>query len=163
MNRLPLFATLALSAFIASCSDPESATTPGLVEQAAEVALSASARIAANFAVTQEVLTNFQGVDEDVRAQCKRAGGSGATCSSYRISLINRGPAIAADERDWVLYFHSVRRSLVLTNSDAFTLERVNGDLHRLIPTEKFAGIASGETLALDMLAESWMQFASDF
>lgn len=158
MNRLPLFASLALSAFIASCSDPESATTPK-----AEMAVSAPERIAANFAVTQEVLTNFQGMDDEARALCKQAGGSGAACSTYRISLINKGPAIAADERDWVLYFHSVRRSLALLNSDAFTLERVNGDLHRLIPTENFAGIASGEAVPLDMLAESWMQFASDF
>ncbi|HEY8569539.1 family 20 glycosylhydrolase [Microbulbifer sp.] len=163
MNRLPLFASLALSAFIVSCSDPESATAPEKAGHTAEAAISAPERIAANFSVTQEVLTNFQGVDETVRGLCKQAGGSGATCSTYRISLINNGPAIAANERDWVLYFHSVRRSLALTNSDAFTLERVNGDLHRLIPTGKFAGIASGETLALDMLAESWMQFASDF
>ncbi|WP_105103671.1 family 20 glycosylhydrolase [Microbulbifer pacificus] len=159
MNRLPLFACLALSAVIASCSDPESAATPSH----AEVTASAPERIAANFAVTQEVLTNFQGMDDEMRALCKQSGGSSAACSTYRVSLINNGPAIAADERDWVLYFHSVRRSLALLNSDAFTLERVNGDLHRLIPTEKFAGIASGETLPLDMLAESWMQFASDF
>ncbi|TLM79689.1 family 20 glycosylhydrolase [Microbulbifer harenosus] len=158
MNRLPLFASLALSALIASCSDPESAAAPETA-----VALSAPERIAANFAVTQEVLTNFQGMDDEMRALCKRAGGSSAACSTYRVSLINNGPAIAADERDWVLYFHSVRRSLALLNSDAFTLERVNGDLHRLIPTANFAGIGSGETLPLDMLAESWMQFASDF
>ncbi|WP_043317235.1 family 20 glycosylhydrolase [Microbulbifer sp. HZ11] len=157
MRRIPLFASLALSAFIASCAEPESSQTT------AEVGLSAPERIAANFDVTQEVLLNFQGVDDALRAQCKQAGGSAATCSTYRISLINNGPAVAADERDWTLYFHSVRRSLALLNTDAFTLERVNGDLHRLIPSEQFAGIGSGETLQLDLLAESWMQFESDF
>lgn len=159
MKRLPLFAGLALSAFIASCADPESASPA----QSAAGAGAAPARIAANFDVTQEVLINFQGANADLRAQCKNAGGSGATCSTYRISLINNGPAIGADERDWTLYFHSVRRSLALLNSDAFNLERVNGDLHRLVPTENFAGIAAGETLPLDFLAESWMQFESDF
>ncbi|MBN8430901.1 carbohydate-binding domain-containing protein [Microbulbifer salipaludis] len=158
MKRLPLFASLALSAFIASCADPESAgeSPSGAVAAAPE-------RIATHFDVTQEVLVNFQGADAALRAQCKKAGGSGATCFTYRISLINNGPAIGADERDWQLYFHSVRRALALTNSDAFTLERVNGDLHRLTPTDSFAGIASGETLPLDLLAENWIQFESDF
>ncbi|MBB5212052.1 family 20 glycosylhydrolase [Microbulbifer hydrolyticus] len=159
MKRLPLFASLALSAFIASCADPESTAPAGTTGSA----VPAPARIAANFDVTQEVLINFQGVDDGLRAQCKKVGGSEATCSKYRISLINNGPDIGADERDWQLYFHSVRRSLALLNSDAFTLERVNGDLHRLTPTENFAGIASGETLPLDFLSESWMQFESDF
>lgn len=152
MKRLPLFASLALSAFITSCSDSESVSPEG-----------ATARIAANFDVTQEILTNFQGVDADLRAQCKQAGGSEATCSTYRISLINNGPAIGAEERDWTLYFHSVRRALALLNSDEFTLERVNGDLHRLTPTDAFSGIPSGEPLPLDFLIESWMQFESDF
>ncbi|WP_299591555.1 family 20 glycosylhydrolase [uncultured Microbulbifer sp.] len=159
MKRLPLFASLALSAFITSCADPESASPSDSAAHSA----AAPERIAAHFDVTQEVLTNFQGADDELRAQCKKAGGSAAACFTYRISLINNGPAIAADERNWQLYFHSVRRSLALLNSDAFKLERVNGDLHRLIPTESFAGIESGETLPLDFLAESWVQFESDF
>ena len=157
MNRLPLFASLALSTLIASCGKPASQSREG-----ADGALSAPARIAEHFAVSQEVLTNFQGTDTEMRAQCKAHGGSGAICSTFRISLSNRGPAIAAEERDWTLYFHSVRRTFAL-NSDAFTLERVNGDLHRLIPTEQFPGIGAGETLELDFLAENWFQFESDF
>ncbi|WP_288132779.1 family 20 glycosylhydrolase [Microbulbifer sp.] len=153
MNRLPLFASLALSSLIAACGKPSPEAN----------AASSAERIAEHFAVTQEVLTNFQGVDQPLRSQCKAAGGSGAACFTYRISLINEGPAIAADERDWKLYFHSVRRTFKLLNSEAFTLERVNGDLHRLIPNEKFAGIGAGETLPLEFLAESWIQFESDF
>jgi len=161
MNRLPLFASLALSTLLASCGNPvddsgEKAASTVPAGQSAPV------RIAQHFAVTQEVLTNFQGADAGMRAQCKRAGGSGAICSTFRISLSNRGPAIAADERDWTLYFHSVRRTFELLNSDAFILERVNGDLHRLTPTDQFPGIAAGETLALDFLAENWFQFESD-
>ncbi|MCA0894353.1 family 20 glycosylhydrolase [Microbulbifer agarilyticus] len=163
MRRIPLFASLALSAVIAACSDPRSTESPEAAAQLASADSPAAERIAANFAVTQEVLQNFQGVDDALRAQCKQAGGSGAICSTYRISLINNGAAVGAGERDWTLYFHSVRRTFALLNSDAFKLERVNGDLHRLTPTEQFAGIASGETLELDLLAENWMQFESDF
>ncbi|SHF51096.1 hexosaminidase [Microbulbifer donghaiensis] len=151
MTRAPHFLALALAGLLASCS----ASDPG--------EYSAAERIARNFAVSQEVLTNFQGVDADLRADCKRAGGSGAICSTYRITLVNEGPAVGADERDWSLYFHSVRRTLSLLNRDDFALEHVKGDLHRLVPTGKFAGIGAGEALELDFLAEFWMQFESDF
>lgn len=147
-------AAIAASALLSACSDPN--TDPETPATAAE-------RIALHFSVSQEVLTNFQGVDEALRADCKRAGGGGAICSSYRISLTNEGPAIAAGERDWTLYFHSVRRSFRLLNRDDFELERVQGDLHRLTPNAQFAGIDAGETLELDFLAENWFQFESDF
>ncbi|WP_323847047.1 family 20 glycosylhydrolase [Microbulbifer magnicolonia] len=151
MIRAPIFPTLALGALLSACSPTEHSKLDG------------AALIARNFSVTQEVLTNFQGVDAALRADCKRAGGSGAICSTYRISLINEGPAIGAEERDWTLYFHSVRRTLRLLNRDDFVLEHVKGDLHRLVPNDGFAGIGAGETLELDFLAENWMQFESDF
>lgn len=150
MTRILFLATIFFAASLAACSDS------GKPVAAAE-------RIARHFAVSQEVLTNFQGVDKALRAECKRAGGGGAICSSYRISLTNEGPAIAAAERDWTLYFHSVRRSFRLLNRDDFELQRVQGDLHRLTPNDRFAGIGAGETLALDFLAENWFQFESDF
>ena len=154
MTRHSLFAPLAFSALISACSEsnPDSAN-----------AWAAAERIARNFSVTQEVLTNFQGVEDALRADCKRAGGSGAICSSYRISLVNDGPAIGAGERDWTLYFHSVRRTFSLLNRDDFDLERVQGDLHRLMPNANFEGVAAGETLQFDLLAENWYQFESDF
>ncbi|WP_346839191.1 family 20 glycosylhydrolase [Microbulbifer sp. SAOS-129_SWC] len=158
MTRVPALAAAAFGAFllvsINGCGKPAAD---------ADAATPAAVRIAQNFAVTQEVLTNFQGVDDDLRAQCKRAGGGGATCSTYRISLINKGPAIAASARDWTLYFHSVRRNFSLLNRDDFTLEHVKGDLHRLIPNDNFKGIGAGATLQLDLLAENWFQFESDF
>ncbi|SEA31948.1 family 20 glycosylhydrolase [Microbulbifer marinus] len=151
MTRAPFFLALALGGLVAACSEPDRG------------AVTAAEQIAQNFSVTQEVLTNFQGVDAALRADCKRAGGSGAICSTYRINLINEGPAIGAEERDWTLYFHSVRRTLSLRNRDDFLLEHVKGDLHRLVPTDKFTGIGAGELLELDFLAEYWMQFESDF
>lgn len=150
MNRPLLLASLAFATFLFACGKPESGVT-------------AAEHIARHFSVTQEVITNFQGVGPELRAECKRAGGGGAVCSSYRISLTNGGPAIAAGERDWTLYFHSIRRTFRLRNSDAFELEHVNGDLYRLDPTEQFSGIPAGANLELDLLAENWMQYESDF
>lgn len=158
MTRAPLFLTLALGGLLSACGQSD-----GTDSHASSDKIATAELIARNFSVTQEVLTNFQGVDAALRAECKRAGGSGAICSTYRISLINEGPAISADQRDWILYFHSIRRSFRLLNRDDFVLEHVKGDLHRLIPTARFAGIAAGETLELDLLAENWMQFESDF
>ena len=151
MTRACLVVTLLFATLFTACSEQHSASA------------SATERIAASFDVTLEVLTNFQGVDDDLRADCKRAGGSGAICSTYRMSLTNGGPTIGAEERDWSLYFHSVRRTFSLRNRDDFVLEHVKGDLHRLTPNANFAGVAAGETLQLDFLAENWMQFESDF
>lgn len=158
MIRIPVLATIALSALLCACSDPQSGGG-----EAADKTAAAAERIARHFSISQEVLSNFQGVDRALRAECKRAGGGGAICSSYRISLTNEGPAIAAGERDWTLYFHSVRRTFRLLNRDDFDLQRVQGDLHRLAPNDRFTGIGAGETLELDLLAENWFQFESDF
>ncbi|WKT59605.1 family 20 glycosylhydrolase [Microbulbifer thermotolerans] len=158
MIRVPLISALLLAALLSACDRSGSFPAPTDSER-----LSSAERIARDFLVTQEVLTNFQGVDERLRTECKRAGGSGAICSSYRISLINQGEAIRPGEGDWAIYFHSIRRSLRLLNRDDFTLEHIKGDLHRLTPTEAFTGIAEGETLAFDLLAEYWMQSESDF
>ncbi|KUJ81535.1 beta-hexosaminidase [Microbulbifer flavimaris] len=149
MHRL--LTIIALALLVAACGQSQETPPP------------AAQRIADHFTVSLEVLTNFQGVDKALRADCKRAGGSGAICSTYRISLTNGGMAIAASERDWTLYFHSIRRTFSLLNRDDFKVEHVKGDLHRLKPNAHFAGIAAGETLELDFLAENWMQFESDF
>ncbi|WGL17520.1 family 20 glycosylhydrolase [Microbulbifer bruguierae] len=170
MKRLSLFAGLALSALVASCTDspkPAGAESETRASSTPDTVLAskndAAARIAAHFTVTQELVTNFQGVDGELRARCKTLGVSGASCFTFQINLTNDGPAIDASEQDWTLYFHSVRRVFDVLNSSAFSLERVNGDLHRLTPTAEFTGIASGETLELELLGESWIQFESDF
>ncbi|MEX2962720.1 family 20 glycosylhydrolase [Microbulbifer sp. TYP-18] len=154
MTRTLLVATLVLG-IVTACTDSSPPDRSSGV--------SAPQRIAQNFAVTLEVLTNFQGVDGDLRDDCKRAGGGGAICSTYRISLINNGPAINARERDWSLYFHSIRRTFKLRNRYDFELEHVKGDLHRLTPNSDFTGIGPGATVEFDLLAENWMQFESDF
>ncbi|WHI50189.1 carbohydate-binding domain-containing protein [Microbulbifer sp. MLAF003] len=111
-----------------------------------------------------EVLTNYQATGDELAERCKREGGSGAICSTYRISLTNAGEAaLAPGASEWSLYFHSVRRTLALMNRDDLRLEHVKGDLHRLVPLAHFPGLAQGETLQLDFLAEYWFQFESDF
>ncbi|WP_105103065.1 family 20 glycosylhydrolase [Microbulbifer pacificus] len=120
-------------------------------------------QIARNLSIKLEVLQNFQGVDGTLRQQCKRAGGIRAKCSTYRMSLTNSGTELTAGAQDWALYFHSIRRNLALLNSDAFTLEHVKGDLHRLVPSKHFPGLAPGATLPLDILIEERIQFETDF
>lgn len=121
-------------------------------------------QIAEDFSVQLEVLTNYQAAGDELAQRCKREGGSGAICSTYRISLTNAGEvALAPGASEWSLYFHSVRRTLALINRDDLRLEHVKGDLHRLVPLAHFPGVAQGETLQLDFLAEYWFQFESDF
>ncbi|WP_160154631.1 family 20 glycosylhydrolase [Microbulbifer sp. ALW1] len=159
MRYLKLVGTALLSSVLASCDQPATGTAfpaPTSAETALE-------KIASMLSIQLEVLKNYQGVDSSLRQMCKQAGGIGAKCSTYRMSLTNSGADLAPEAQDWTLYFHSIRRNLALLNSDAFALEHVKGDLHRLIPTGKFTGLPAGKTLQLDFLIEERIQFESDF
>ncbi|GMG86743.1 beta-N-acetylhexosaminidase [Biformimicrobium ophioploci] len=150
-------AALAAALLAAGCGDRE-ASRP----QAADTGTDVAARIAAEFGVQQAVRINFQAATPEMRAQCKKAGGSGAVCFTYEIRLDNPGAAIGADQRDWAIYFHSIRRTFAVLNNPGFDVTNINGDLYRLSPNASFEGIPEGE-LVLEMLGENWMQFESDF
>ncbi|WP_299596725.1 family 20 glycosylhydrolase [uncultured Microbulbifer sp.] len=159
MRTLNLVGSALLTSLLIGCDQPAN----GAESTMKQLSSTTSERVASSLSVTLEVLKNFQGVDGDLRQQCKRAGGIGAKCSTYRMSLNNIGAKLASGQSGWNLYFHSIRRNLVLLNSDAFALEHVKGDLHRLVPTAQFPGLAKGQTLQLDILIEERIQFESDF
>ncbi|WP_286235949.1 family 20 glycosylhydrolase [Thalassotalea sediminis] len=61
----------------------------------------------------------------------------------------------------WQIYYSQIAP---LHNADGnlFTLEHLNGDLHRLTPTEKFAGLKKGETKTVTFRASFWTLAESD-
>ncbi|WP_043320716.1 family 20 glycosylhydrolase [Microbulbifer sp. HZ11] len=159
MRTFNLVGAALLASLLSGCDQPGTN-----VENTMEQSLSTtSERVAGSLSVTLEILKNFQGVSSELRQLCKRSGAIGAKCSTYRMSLNNIGTNLSSGESNWSLYFHSIRRNLVLLNSDAFALEHVKGDLHRLVPTARFPGLAAGQTLHLDILIEERIQFESDF
>ncbi|MGO2010382.1 MAG: family 20 glycosylhydrolase [Pseudoalteromonas sp.] len=70
--------------------------------------------------------------------------------------------ALPAGESDWQLYIHSVRK--ISTEYVAgLNIEHVNGDLHRIVPTKDFKGLAAGKSLKLPFDAQVWVVAYTDF
>lgn len=143
---------LALSAFIlVGCShtrEPEgrveaSVDPQGWVDQQAS-----------NLVVRYRVLANKgEGGCEfrDSPAAEKRLDGP---CSEVELSLQTPAEMSAnALERNWAIYFSQVDPFYKLNNPE-FTVEHINGDLHRIRPTGLFTGFKKGEKKVLPMLVK---------
>ena len=86
------------------------------------------------FGVHYTVVSNkaaAQGVD------CAKLGADWALCNQGVITLTNPGAALM--DKDWAIYFHSIRQILHVDN-DQFKVTHITGDLHKLEPTDKFSG-----------------------
>ena len=58
-------------------------------------------------------------------------------------------------EPGWTIYF-SHMAPIRQHNSDTFSIEHINGDLHRLTPTEKFTGFNAGEQTVIELQSDFW-------
>ncbi len=82
---------------------------------------------------------------------------------SGQIELINQSSLpLAAGESDWAIYFHLIRK-IDNSSSQGLKIEHVQGDLHRIVPTANFAGLAAGATLKIPFISAPWMISYSDF
>lgn len=108
------------------------------------------------FGVKYKVTDNLaaqHGVD------CGELGADWASCNRATISFTNHGPAI--DSKDWAIYMSNVHETLKV-ESDQFRMVHIVGDLTRLEPTDKFKGIAAGETIEIPIVNEYWQLFITD-
>lgn len=108
------------------------------------------------FGVRYQVTDNqavLHGVD------CAALGADWASCNRATITLTNNGPAIT--RKDWAIYMSNVHKTLTV-QSDQFRMVHIVGDLTRLEPTEKFAGIAAGASVAIPIVNEYWQLFITD-
>ncbi|MEJ5112270.1 beta-N-acetylhexosaminidase [Erwinia billingiae] len=108
------------------------------------------------FGVKYKVTDNLaaqHGVD------CAGLGADWASCNRATISFTNPGPAI--DSKDWAIYMSNVHETLKV-ESDQFRMVHIVGDLTRLEPTDKFKGIAAGETIEIPIVNEYWQLFITD-
>ncbi|UTF59863.1 family 20 glycosylhydrolase [Gilvimarinus sp. DA14] len=62
----------------------------------------------------------------------------------------------------WAVYFHSVRQIAPLADQPV-QIEHVQGDLHRLVPAENFAGLAAGAELSVTYQPSAHMVSYTDF
>lgn len=64
--------------------------------------------------------------------------------------------------REWKIYMHSIRKLDELEVS-GLKIEHVQGDLHSITPTSKFAGLPSGQKLKIQYKGTNWLVSYSDF
>lgn len=80
-----------------------------------------------------------------------------------KITLNNQSAvALPAGESDWQLYIHSVRK-INTEHVAGLNIEHVNGDLHRIVPTKDFKGLAAGKNLDIEFDAQVWVVAYTDF
>ncbi|MFY0253612.1 family 20 glycosylhydrolase [Chitinophaga sp. 30R24] len=58
--------------------------------------------------------------------------------------------------RGWQLYFNFVRMVTPGELPEHIRVEHINGDLYRFTPTQGFTGIASGDSLKLNVIGNAW-------
>jgi len=74
----------------------------------------------------------------------------------------NSNVELPKGQGDWQIYIHSIRK-IAKVRHPGFKLEHVNGDLHRLIPTTEFPGLAHGQSIKVEFEAAAWIAAYSDF
>jgi len=117
--------------------------------------------LANNLVISYTVLKNTGTPSGALKGDnCKALGAQWAACNSVNITLKNNGKAIHS--KDWVIYFHSIRRILHVGN-DQFKITAITGDLHKLEPTNKFKGFAAGEKVVIPITGEYWQLSQTDF
>lgn len=57
----------------------------------------------------------------------------------------------------WTLYFNFIRHVSLPSVTGNTGIERVNGDLFKLYPTEKFQGIKAGQSLRIEFASSDWV------
>ncbi len=101
----------------------------------------------------QDNLAASHGVD------CAALGGDWGSCYRATITLSNPGQTLK--DKDWAIYFSSIRQVLASDN-DQFTITHLVGDLHKIEPTEKFRGFPGGQSIVLPVINEYWQVSLSD-
>src|SRR5690606_20365744 len=74
----------------------------------------------------------------------------------------NSSVALPAGKGDWRIYIHSIRL-LHESETAGLRVRHIQGDLHEIIPTEKFAGLAAGATLEFPYSGGNWIVSYTDF
>ncbi|PSV59092.1 beta-N-acetylhexosaminidase [Photobacterium sp. GB-3] len=113
--------------------------------------------LASNLDLNYEVAIQH-GAEEGL--PCKTLGAEWASCDLINLTLENKGPAVT--NKDWKIYFSSIRQILEVQN-DQFKVTHVTGDLHTLEPTDKFDGFAEGEKVVIPYIGEYWTLFENDY
>lgn len=74
----------------------------------------------------------------------------------------NSSVALPKGKSNWKIYIHSVKR-ILSTDSTELAFKRLQGDLYEIAPTDKFPGLAAGNSLQFPYTARGHIVSYSDF
>jgi hexosaminidase len=122
--------------------------------------LMAASGIAAGFSRQPELADFAKGVRLQFGVSDNFKAGGGFT--GYLDLHNDSATALPAGQGAWRIYLHSIRK-LDATLVSGLQVSHVQGDLHQIMPTSAFAGLAPGRSLRIDFTGPNWIVSASDF
>lgn len=168
-NKLVAIAVM-LTLFGAACSEKplEAVSQPAATTNAAVAITPVSQNgtisqqqlhdFANTLGVTYATLTNYP-------QQCTSSGVDGR-CFAAQITFTS---AIDFKARDWAIYYSQLRPVKAVLSPEQspellpeFVITHVKGDLHKITPTEQFAGFEAGQTYTVDFIGELWQLSETD-
>lgn len=136
-HLLNLMVILITAILTAACSPTE--------KQTPESRLTLAQNFADNLTIKYQVKTNRTNADCDPQQ-------TDGLCFQAQLTLHS---AIDVNTADWAIYFSNMA-PIQMDTSELFDIVHVNGDLHRIEPTEQLQKLASGETYTIDFTAGFW-------
>lgn len=103
-------------------------------------------QLANTLQIKKQVLENRY---KDCNNQAATAHDAGQ-CMLMRIEVT---PKIDLANSDWAIYFSLVDPLKVITQSEGLNVEHINGDLHKILPSQDFNGFEAGKSLSVEFIA----------
>eukprot|EP00124_Ichthyophonus_hoferi_P005965 Ihof_evm1s1078 gene=Ihof_evmTU1s1078 len=115
--------------------------------------------IASKLQVKVGVDTNHPAHYNRPDVNCQALGADWATCGVGKMDFTYTGTSVT--DKKWEIYFHSIRRILNFDSTD-YRVEFLTGDLHKMVPTDSFISLESGN-FTIPYVYEFWNLFETDF
>ncbi len=156
MNNKLLVILLAVSILILGCEKASEQSTPSdLISQKSEVLRQVTQKDIDQLA--QDLDVKFNLISNAQKEKCDKNKTDGLCFeASITLSVPQNIPAIG-----WEIYFSQIA-PLHNFDSEEFTLTHINGDLHKLTPTEKFEGFVKDQSKTILFRASYWSLSESD-
>ncbi len=107
--------------------------------------------------IAQSLEIKYQQVDNRPSAQCDQQV-EGGNCYKANLRLSTHK---AINSTQWKIYFSHIT-PIQSIESEEFTINHVNGDLHVIEPTDKFTGFKTNETKVITFYADFWSLSETD-
>ena len=157
MKKTMLIVAITTNTFLLGC-EPAKQQAPAietLAEQTAERSQPLTQADIDNFASSLKV--KYQHVTNQAGNKCNVKKTDGL-CFEAKFTFKSDKPLPAAG---WAIYYSQIA-PLHNFDSEYFTLEHLNGDLHRLTPTVNFTGFEAGQVYQVPFRASFWSVAESD-